>query len=154
MSVHPEPKLKSLYQDVILDHNKHPRNFRKIDNFTYHREGFNPICGDRLSLYIKTNESGGITDISFEGEGCAISMASASIMTETLKHKSIEEAELVFKNFHEMLLKKPGKHPEKEKNLGKLKIFEGISRFPTRLKCASLCWHTLNTALQESKDRG
>jgi len=152
MSSHTDPKLKSLYRDVILDHNKHPRNFRKIDDYTFCREGFNPICGDKLFVYIKTDENQMITDISFEGEGCAISMASASIMTETLKNKPIKEADKFFSRFHNMLLKKPSEHINEEENLGKLKVFAGISQFPSRIKCASLCWHTMNAALDDSSE--
>lgn len=140
--------LAELYQAVILDHNKHPRNFGKIDDFTCSHEGFNPVCGDRLFVYLKIGPDGKtIEDISFEGEGCAISKASASMMTTFLKGKNIDEARVVFMEFHDLLVKKIDPDSEGH-HLGKLKVFAGVWQFPVRIKCASLPWHTLKAALE------
>ena len=138
--------LRDLYQEVILDHGRRPRNFRAMEDASSQLEGFNPLCGDRLTLYLKI-EDDRVTDISFEGAGCAISMASASLLSETLVGKTTAEAEVVFQSFHEMLTGERGQ-PFDEKVLGKLAVFAGVCEFPTRVKCATLAWHTLNGALK------
>ncbi len=138
--------LRDLYQDVILDHGRKPRNFHAMEDASRQLEGFNPLCGDRLTLYLKI-EDDRVTDISFEGAGCAISMASASLLSETLVGKTTAEAEVVFQSFHEMLTGERGQ-PFDEKVLGKLAVFAGVCEFPTRVKCATLAWHTLNGALK------
>lgn len=144
------PEIMELYQAIILDHNKNPKNFRKMDNPTYKNEGYNPLCGDHLHIYLTLDENKEtIQDISFEGEGCAISKASASMMTEAIKGKSVEEAKKLFEEFRDLLTKKL--NPEKdEHHLGKLKIFSGIWKYPSRVKCAALSWHTLNSTLEGS----
>jgi nitrogen fixation NifU-like protein len=137
--------LKDLYQEVIVDHNRSPRNFGKMDSPDRTLEGFNPLCGDRLTLYLKM-EGAQIDDISFDGSGCAISVASASMMTDTMKGKTTEEAEEIFNNFHE-LVTTDGSNVDSEK-LGKLVALAGVREYPTRVKCATLCWHTLHSALE------
>jgi len=137
--------LSELYQEVILDHNKKPRNFQKLADANRQAEGYNPLCGDHLHVYVKLNGDK-IEDISFEGSGCAISKASGSLMTSSLKGKSLEEAEKLFKEFHTMVTGSPG-DPVPE-DLGKLAVFAGVCEFPSRVKCASLAWHTLNSALE------
>ena len=141
--------LRELYQEVILDHNKSPRNFRAMPDATRTVEGYNPLCGDHYTLYVKMN-NGSIADISFQGSGCAISKASASVMSSILKGKSKEEAEKLFGEFHKLVTGE--KDPAKEmESMGKLAAFSGVSEFPARVKCASLPWHTMAAALK-SKD--
>jgi len=142
-------ELTELYQQVILDHNKNPRNFREMQDADRTAEGNNPLCGDQLKLYVKI-ENDIITDISFIGSGCAISKASASMMTQAVKGKSREEAEKLFDEFHRMVTGKLNVEVE-ENNLGKLKVFAGVLEFPARVKCASLSWHTLHAALNNEK---
>ena len=137
--------LKDLYQEVIVDHNRSPRNFGKLDNPDRTLEGFNPLCGDRLTLYLKLVDNQ-INDISFDGSGCAISVASASLMTDVMKGKTAEEAEDIFNNFHD-LVTSDADDVDMEK-LGKLAALAGVREYPTRVKCATLCWHTLHSALQ------
>jgi nitrogen fixation NifU-like protein len=139
-------ELNELYQQVILDHNKKPRNYHTMENPSFKSEGFNPLCGDRITVYVET-EGDQIKDVSFEGSGCAISKASASLMTESVKGKSREEIEALFKQVHEMLTAAPDATVD-TKNLGKLAAFSGVREFPIRVKCATLAWHTLNSALQ------
>lgn len=136
--------LKDLYQEVIVDHNRNPRNFGKLEDANYILEGFNPLCGDRLTLYLKIKD-GKIENITFDGSGCAISVASASLMTEAMKGKTKEEAEAIFSDFHQLITGK-NSEPDIEK-LGKLAALAGVRDYPTRVKCATLCWHTLNSAL-------
>ncbi len=136
--------LKDLYQEVIIDHNRSPRNFGKLESPDRTLEGFNPLCGDRLTLYLKLVDNQ-IDDISFDGSGCAISVASASLMTDAMKGKTTEEAEDIFNNFHD-LVTSDGSNVDTEK-LGKLAALAGVREYPTRVKCATLCWHTLNSAL-------
>lgn len=138
-----------LYQEIILDHNKNPRNFRKMDNPTCSQEGFNPLCGDHLHLYLKL-EDGMIRDISFEGNGCAISKSSASLMTSVLKGKSIAEADALFEKFHKLVTSTMDEEQQIEE-LGKLAVFAGVREFPARVKCASLAWHTLRAALDNEQ---
>ncbi len=140
--------LKDLYQEVIVDHNRSPRNFGPMDNPDRKLEGFNPLCGDRLTLYLKMTDEQ-ISDISFDGSGCAISVASASMMTDAMKGKTATEAEDIFNNFHE-LVTTDGSDVDSEK-LGKLAALAGVREYPTRVKCATLCWHTLHSALEGSE---
>lgn len=137
--------IQDLYQQVIIDHNKHPRNFHAMQDCTAKAEGFNPLCGDRLTLYLKIDEDGIIRDISFEGKGCAISTASASLMTEHLKGMHVRDAENVFHRFHDFLVNSGDSSMAEA--LGKLTVLAGVKRFPSRIKCATLCWHTLEAAL-------
>ena len=139
-------ELEDLYQEVILDHNKRPRNHRSIDGASHHANGYNPLCGDKVSIFVKV-DGDRISDISFQGSGCAISTASASILTETLKGKTRDEAEALFQKFHGLVT---GKGPANGASLGKLAVFSGVSEFPVRVKCATLAWHTLHSALAGS----
>ena len=141
-------ELSELYQQVILDHNKKPRNFRKMEDANRKSEGFNPLCGDHITLYVHM-DGDRIADISFEGSGCAISKASASLMTDSVKGKMRQEAEELFQKMHRMLTT-DGKTDSE--SLGKLIAFEGVRQFPIRVKCATLAWHTLNAALQQKPE--
>ena len=138
--------LQDLYQEMVIDHNNKPRNFRKLEKADRSVEGYNPLCGDRFTLYLDV-EGDVIADIGFQGSGCAISRASASLMTETVKGKSKTEAEEFFKIFHQMITRKPGADFDAEA-LGDLEILSGVSEFPVRVKCATLLWHALRAALQ------
>jgi nitrogen fixation NifU-like protein len=142
--------LRELYQEVILDHNRRPRNFRAIDDASRKAEGYNPLCGDRLSLYLKV-ENGVITDASFQGSGCAISKASASMMTDSIKGRTLDDARRMFDEFHGMVTGKTGAAGDPER-LGKLAVFEGVRDYPARVKCASLAWHTLRSAVDASDE--
>lgn len=138
-------ELSDLYQETILEHNKNPRNFREIEAADKMADGNNPLCGDALRVYVKM-DGDRVTDVAFKGSGCAISKASASMMTQTVKGKSKDEAGILFDEFHRMVT--GGLDVEADENhLGKLKIFAGVLEFPARVKCASLSWHTLNAAL-------
>lgn len=139
--------LRDLYQEVILDHNKKPRNFGKLESANRKAEGHNPLCGDRLTVYLDL-EGGEIRDVRFEGSGCAISKASASMMTAEVKGKTVEEAEKKFHRFHRMVTQEDDQDVEE---LGKLAAFSGVREFPVRVKCASLPWHTLEAALHSEK---
>ena len=138
-------ELSDLYQDTILEHNKNPRNFREIEGADRTADGNNPLCGDALRVYVDL-EGDTVKDVSFKGSGCAISKASASMMTQVVKGRSKEEAEMIFGEFHRMVTGDLDVETE-ENQLGKLKIFAGVLEFPARVKCASLSWHTLNAAL-------
>ena len=138
------PELQDLYQDVILEHSKRPRNYRALDCANRTAEGFNPLCGDRFTIYVDL-ENDRIREISFQGSGCAISKASASMMTQALKGKTTEEAEALFSKFHTVVT---GKDGVEASELGKLAAFAGVSEFPVRVKCATLAWHALHAALQ------
>ena len=138
--------LEDLYQEVVMDHNRRPRNFKKLENAQRTAEGFNPLCGDQISLYLNVDDDGVIEDIGFEGAGCAISKATASMMTEAIKGKNVDKAEEIFEAFRHMLTRKPEEEYDYEL-LGDLEILQGVSQFPTRIKCATLSWHTLNSAL-------
>ncbi|HKB64359.1 MAG TPA: SUF system NifU family Fe-S cluster assembly protein [Pyrinomonadaceae bacterium] len=142
-------ELSELYQQVILDHNKKPRNFRKLETANHSAEGFNPLCGDQLTVYLNL-EDGAVKEISFEGSGCAISKAAASMMTQAVKGKSKQEAEQLFTEFHGMVT---GELDEEttSNSLGNLKIFSGVREFPVRVKCASLPWHTMHAALNNQE---
>ncbi len=137
-------ELTDLYQEVILDHNKKPRNFRKLEDANRTAQGFNPLCGDQIELFVKL-EGGRISDIGFQGSGCAISKASASLMTSTLKGKTAAEAGDLFDRFHQLVTSDAAADPA---DLGKLAVFSGVREFPARVKCASLAWHTLRAALE------
>ena len=137
--------LRDLYQDVVIDHGRRPRNFRVLTPVTHHAEGFNPLCGDRLTLYLNVVH-GVIQDAGFQGSGCAISTASASLMTEHLKGKTAAEAEAVFRQFHSLMTEDGKAGSDK---LGKLMVLGGVREFPTRVKCATLAWHTLHAALEQ-----
>ena len=141
--------LHALYQEVILDHSKHPHNLRPMADATSTAQGYNPLCGDKVTLFLKLQD-GRIADVSFQGSGCAISTASASILTETLKGRTPAEAEAIFEKFHDLVTGKgqPGGAPD----LGKLAVFSGVSEFPVRVKCATLAWHTLRSALAGSHE--
>jgi nitrogen fixation NifU-like protein len=134
--------LRELYQEVIIDHSRHPRNFQKMENANHHAEGFNRLCGDQLTLYLQI-ENDTIQAISFIGSGCAISTASASLMTEYLKGKTITEAEKIFQSFHQLLTTETNP----TEMLGKLTVLAGVREYPSRVKCATLAWHTLQAAL-------
>ena len=138
-------ELSDLYQEVILEHNKNPRNFREIEGADKMADGNNPLCGDALRVYVKM-DGDTVSEVAFKGSGCAISKASASMMTQVVKGKSKDEAETLFDEFHRMVLGELDEETE-ENHLGKLKIFAGVREFPARVKCASLSWHTLNAAL-------
>lgn len=137
--------LRELYQQVILDHNKNPRNFRKLEDANRTSEGYNPLCGDQIKVYVRL-EGDVIQEIGFEGSGCAISKASASIMTTVLKGKTLSEAEALFERFHQ-LVTTPIDQKVDVADLGKLAVFEGVREFPVRVKCATLPWHTVRAAL-------
>ena len=138
--------MRELYQEVILDHHKHPRNFGRLAGANRHAEGFNPLCGDRVTVYAHVDGEA-IKDLSFEGSGCAICMASASVMTDELAGKSIDHAEQLFVRFHDLVTGESAKSPDVDA-LGKLAVFMGVREFPVRVKCATLPWHALRAALK------
>jgi len=141
-------ELRELYQEVILDHTKKPRNKRAIEETPNRADGFNPLCGDKATVYLRL-EGDVIADCSFEGQGCSISTASASMMTEALKGRTRAEAEALFERFHALLTTTPGDAAENPpEGLGKLAVFAGVCEFPARVKCASLAWHTMKNALE------
>jgi nitrogen fixation NifU-like protein len=144
-------ELDELYQEVILDHNRSPRNFRAMARANRKAQGYNPLCGDQVTVYLQL-EGGIIKDISFQGSGCAISKASASMMTAELKGKSETEARELFENVHSMLTGHANGGAQEGKNVGKLAILSGVSKFPARVKCASLAWHTVNSALNAEEE--
>jgi nitrogen fixation NifU-like protein len=138
--------LRELYQELIIDHSKRPRNFKVLEAANRKLEGYNPLCGDKITLFLEL-EHDRVKNVSFQGSGCAISTASASVLTESVKGKTLAEVEALFEVFHQMVMGKPpaaGNVPE----LGKLAVFSGVSEFPARVKCATLAWHTLHAALQ------
>jgi nitrogen fixation protein NifU and related proteins len=139
--------LRELYQEMILDHGKTPRNFGKLPQANHQQVGHNPLCGDRLMVTL-IEHNGIVEDIRFEGSGCAISMASASLMTECIKGKTVQEVEALFEKFHTLVTT----GQESQEDIGKLTIFRGVAEFPMRVKCATLAWHTLNAALQNKTD--
>jgi len=140
-------ELSELYQAVILDHNKKPRNFHKLETANHKAEGYNPLCGDQLTVYVQLEDEA-VKDVSFEGSGCAIFKASASMMTQAVKGKSKQETEVLFDEFHRMVTDQLDEESEPNQ-LGKLKIFAGVREFPVRVKCATLSWHTLQAALRD-----
>jgi nitrogen fixation NifU-like protein len=143
-------ELSDLYQEVILEHNKNPRNFREIPNADKKAVGNNPLCGDALQVFL-TLDGDTVTDVSFRGSGCAISKASASMMTQAVKGKNRKEADTLFDEFHRMVTGKLDVAQD-DSQLGKLRIFAGVLEFPARVKCASLSWHTLNAALHDETE--
>ncbi len=138
-------ELRDLYQDLVLEHSKYPRNFRVLANATHQAEGYNPLCGDHFTVYLDM-DGDRIREVSFQGTGCAISKASASIMTQALKGRSTAEAEELFEKFHNVVTGETGAN-----GLGKLAAFAGVSEFPARVKCATLAWHTVRAALQREQ---
>lgn len=140
--------LNDLYQEVILDHNKRPRNFHRLPKANRSAEGFNPLCGDHITIDLEI-DGDAIHDIGFEGAGCAVSKASASMMTEALKGKSEADADALFQSFHALVTGRPDTAPTP---LGKLSVFSGVSEFPMRVKCATLAWHTLRAALEGKRE--
>ena len=146
--------LKELYQEIILEHGKNPRNLRKTENFNKDAKGHNPLCGDQVHIYLKLNENKKIEDMSFEGSGCAISMASASIMTDLFKGRHQNEIEEITKDFLEMIKEKPelSSNNLKEDEKTKLMCLSGVKQYPMRVKCATLSWHTLKSAINNSKE--
>ena len=139
--------LRELYQEVILDHNKHPRNFGEIEGADRHAEGYNPLCGDRLTVYLNL-EKDVITEVAFQGSGCAISKASASLMTDAVKGKTVAEARLLFDRFHAMITNNANENSESQ--IGKLAVLAGVRDYPMRVKCAILAWHALRAAVDEN----
>ncbi len=142
--------LRELYQEVILDHSKRPRNFRELGDASHRAKGNNPLCGDRIDVFLKL-EDGVIVDISFHGSGCAISTASASMMTERLIGKTKEDVRELFDEFHDVVTGK--EEPASSTTLGKLAVFSGVREFPVRVKCATLAWHTVRAALDNDIDK-
>lgn len=142
-------ELSELYQQVILDHNKKPRNFHKLEEANRTAEGYNPLCGDQLTVYLQLEDEV-IKDISFEGSGCAISKAAASMMTQSVKGKTKQEAELLFSEFHRMVTGELDEEATPNR-LGRLTIFSGVRDYPARVKCASLSWHTMHAALSNQE---
>jgi nitrogen fixation NifU-like protein len=137
-----------LYQEVILDHNRHPHHFHELEDCTHQAEGYNPLCGDHYRVFTRVSDDNTIEEVSFTGSGCAISKASLSIMTDALVGKSVDQAKQVFEQFHQIVLGQC----EDPAGLGKLAVFEGVSKFPTRVKCAVLGWHTLVGALDRRQE--
>ena len=146
--------LKELYQEIILDHGKNPRNLRKTENFNKDAKGHNPLCGDKVHIFLKLNENKKIEDISFEGSGCAISMASASLMTDLVKEKEEKEVENLVKDFLDMIKEKPelASKSLSEDQKTKLMSLSGVKQYPMRVKCATLAWHTLTSAIKNSQE--
>jgi nitrogen fixation NifU-like protein len=145
--------LRELYQEVILDHSKRPRNFGRLESVTHQADGDNPLCGDRIHVELEM-ENGIVKSVAFDGEGCAISTASASLMTESLKGKTIEQVQALFHLMHETCTgqAESGSGDETAVELGKLAVFEGVQQYPLRVKCATLAWHTMRSALDEEDD--
>lgn len=141
--------LGDLYQEVILEHSKVPRNYRTLADADRHAEGFNPLCGDRFTVYLKL-DGDTIRDVAFQGSGCAISKASASMMTQALKGKTRAEAARIFESFHKLVTGRAASNGEQD--LGKLSVFSGVSEYPVRVKCATLAWHTLRAALEGDQE--
>lgn len=142
-------ELRELYQEQILEHSKTPRNFRELQNANHKAEGYNPLCGDHFTVFIDL-EGDKIHDVTFQGSGCAISKASASMMTQSVKGKTKEEAEKIFEEFHQLVT---GQANGDRESLGKLAVFAGVSEFPVRVKCATLAWHTLQAALEGKQEK-
>lgn len=145
-------ELRDLYQDVILDHSKNPRNFGHADGADHEAHGNNPLCGDKVTVYLKLND-GQIDDVSFEARGCAISVASASMMTELVKGRTVEEARAVFERFRELVTRKEPVAPEELEQIEELAALTGVREFPMRVKCATLPWHTMNAAIEAGNEQ-
>jgi nitrogen fixation NifU-like protein len=144
-------ELTDLYQEVVLDHGKRPRNFGPLEGATHHAEGLNPLCGDHFTVHARL-DGGVVREARFEGSGCAISKASASVMTGVVKGKTPAEIDAIFERFHALVTEGPGAVPGGEGELGKLAVFGGVHEYPTRVKCASLAWHALRAALSGSHE--
>jgi nitrogen fixation protein NifU and related proteins len=144
-----DAELRDLYQEVILDHNKKPRNYRVMDNADHRADGHNPLCGDRVTVFVRL-AGDRIEDVSFQGSGCAISKASASLMTDSVKGQSLGDVESLFRDFQSMVTAAPDSDIVEGDTLGKLAVFAGVREFPSRVKCASLAWHALRAALKDS----
>ena len=142
--------LVDLYQEMVLDHNNRPRNFHKLEDASNTADGYNPLCGDQISIYLKV-EDGVIEDVGFQGVGCAISKSSASMMTQSIKGKTVREAEALFQDFHTMVTREPGAEYDSS-SLGELEVLSGVCAFPTRIKCASLAWHTMTASLNNKQN--
>ena len=142
--------LVDLYQEMVLDHNNRPRNFQKLEDASNTADGYNPLCGDQISVYLKV-ENGVIKDVGFQGVGCAISKSSASMMTQSIKGKTVEEAESLFQDFHTMVTREPGAEYDFS-SLGELEVLSGVCAFPNRIKCASLAWHTMTASLSNKQN--
>ncbi len=142
--------VNELYEAQILDHNRSPRNHRRMDDAHHHADGYNPLCGDRITVYLKI-DGDIVQEASFEGSGCAISTASASMMTQSLKGKTLDEAKALFARFHGLITGEPVES-EEGPGLGKLEVFSGVCQYPARVKCATLAWHTLNAAIENRED--
>jgi len=149
-----EDHIRELYQEVILDHGKNPRNFRHPEDATCEAHGNNPLCGDRLTVYAKVGDDDTIQDAAFEGRGCAISVASASMMTDIVKGKSIAQVGRLFDQFHKLCTGEVEDidYPEFEDEIDKLRVMSGVRQFPMRVKCATLAWHTINAAVQGDQE--
>jgi nitrogen fixation NifU-like protein len=144
--------LRDLYQEVILDHGRHPRNRRVIEDANHHARGENPLCGDKLTVFLKVGPDGVITDVSFDGQGCAISTASASLMTEVMVGKTEKQAEALFEGFHALATGgEPALSEEFEDDMDRLQVLAGVRDYPVRVKCATLAWHTLEAALKDKQ---
>lgn len=143
--------LRELYQATILGHNKKPRNFRVLENANREADGHNPLCGDALTLYARVDDRDVVEEVTFQGQGCAISKASASLMTEHVKGKTLDEVQADFDRFHELVTSPPGEPPKIE-GMGKLAVFAGVREYPVRVKCATLAWHALRAALESEGD--
>ena len=139
--------LRELYQEVIFDHNRNPRNYGVLEDANRKAEGFNPLCGDQLTVYMRVNDQGVIEKVTFEGQGCAISTASASIMTEELIGKTAEQAQKIFDSFHDAVT-----GGDSDEDIGKLEVLSGVKDYPTRVKCATLPWHTTNAAINQQDE--
>ncbi len=148
-----DTSLRELYQEIILDHNKTPRNYRVMDDANHQADGHNPLCGDQVSVFLKVGDAGIIEDVSFQGSGCAISKSSASLMTTILKGKTTDEANAIFENFHHVVTSGPATELSEDEmdELGKLSVFAGVRDYPARVKCASLAWHTVHNAILEGR---
>ena len=146
-------ELRDLYQELIIDHSKKPRNFRVMEDATREADGFNPLCGDKLHLYMKVDDEGIIRDVSFKGSGCAISTASASMMTSMLKNQSLAQARNLFEMFHQMVTRpEANPDPDHALGMGKMAVFAGVNEFPARVKCATLAWHTMKNAIENANE--
>ncbi len=142
--------LRDLYQEIVVDHSRRPRNFGELEEANRRAEGFNPLCGDQLTIYLKVSDSV-VTDVKFVGTGCAISKASASMMTEEIKGKTLEDIESIFESFRHMVTRKPGEDFDSG-DLGDLEILSGVSAYPARIKCATLSWHAMQAALSDKRE--
>jgi nitrogen fixation NifU-like protein len=145
------PDLRELYQETVLEHSRSPRNYRELRNANHKAEGFNPLCGDHFTIYVDLDEDA-VRDVSFQGSGCAISKASASMMTQSVKGKTRAEIEKLFERFHDMVTGRVSAVGGDQSDLGKLSVFGGVSAYPARVKCATLAWHALRAALNGARE--